>query len=98
MTLRGGSTPAPSRSDLPKWRFAARAIKPADAVEACISFRRATKLQGEGEIVSQGGEVSPVARLAGDNMKDQTGNECFRFLIPVRIPTHARFIEYEGVG
>ncbi len=64
-----------------------------------MSFRSAGEgFRGEGESFAQGGEVPPVARLAGGNMEDQAGNECLGFLVPMGFPGHAGFIEHEGVG
>jgi len=55
------------------WRCAAERTPAASRSEHVLQ-ERGEGFRGEGEGFAQGGEVSPVAWLAGGNVEDQAGN------------------------
>jgi hypothetical protein len=60
--------------------------------------QRREGVRGEREVVAQRGEGAPVARLAGDDMEDEAGDQRLGFLVPMRLAGRAGFVIDQGVG
>lgn len=92
-------TPAASRSDFARWRFAARAIRPRAAELALhVLQHREEGVRGGGEAVAHHFKGAVLMGIVTHDIEDNAGDQRLGFLVPVRFAGHAGFIEHEGVG
>lgn len=60
--------------------------------------QRREGFRGQREVFAEGGEGAPIARLAGDDMEDDAGDQGFGFLVPMRLAGRTGFVIDQGVG
>jgi hypothetical protein len=60
--------------------------------------QRCKLFRSKGEILSKCCKVPASQRFRRNNLEQQSGNQHFCLLVPMRLARHSRFVEHECVG